>query len=86
MYLAGIAGTSPLSAGSDLISWFWVSQECIYWHEPLDCLVHEGETQLFTPLMESWEIMLVEETRQEPRCFGPIVPGCEVCCNLLDLL
>ena len=49
-------------------------------------LVHEGETHLFTPLMESWEIMLVEETQQEPRCFGPIVPGCEVCCNLLDLL
>ena len=28
-------------------------------------LVHEGEMHLFTPLMESWEIMLVEETQQE---------------------
>ena len=24
-------------------------------------LVHEGETHLFTPLMESWEIILVED-------------------------
>ena len=37
-------------------------------------------------LLESWEVMLVEETRYEARCLGPIVRGYEECCILLHLL
>ena len=44
------------SAGSELTSLFLGSQECVCWHcrhQPLDCLVvvHEGETQVFPPLV-----------------------------------
>ena len=64
------------SAGSDLTSVFLGNQECMIcwhcWHEPLDCLVvvHEGVAQLFSLLMGSQEIMLVEETHYEARPFS----------------
>ena len=36
--------------------------------------------------LESWEVMLVEETRDKARCFGPIVPGYEAYCVPLNSL
>ena len=47
-------------------------------HQPIDHVVHAGETALFTLFLERWETMLVEETRREAGwkhdAFGPRKP------------
>ena len=41
---------------------------------------------MLLPLVESREMMLVEEIHHEATCFGTIVPGYEVCGVSLNLL
>ena len=41
---------------------------------------------MLVPLVESREMMLVEEIHHEATCFGTIVPGYEVCGVSLNLL
>ena len=68
---------------------FLGGQECICWHchhQSLNHPEHESEMHSFVSLLESWEVMLVEETRDKARCFGPIVPGYEAYCIPLNSL
>ena len=54
-------------------------------HQSLDHLAQKSETQSL-PFLESWMVMLVEETRYKATCFGPIIPGYEAYCVPLDSL
>ena len=79
------------SAGADLTSLFWGSQECICWHQPLeawpscawrwDAAVHAAPGELGDKACGA--------DPSQSQVFGTdtaIVPGYEGCCILLDSL
>ena len=53
---------------------------------PPNYLVEEGQPQVFTPFLQSREVVVCQKTRNRPRSFGLVVPGDEADCVTLDEL
>ena len=56
------------------------------WNQPPNHLVEKGQPWVFTPFLQSREVMLCQKTRNRPRSFGLVVPSNEAHCVTLDAL
>ena len=76
-------GRTDISTGF-LGGQIFIRRDC--WNQPLDNLVEEGQPQVFTPFLQSREVVLYQKMRNRPRSFRLVVPGYEADCVSLDAL
>ena len=76
-------GRTDISAGF-LGGQIFIRRDC--WNQPPDHIIEEGQPQVFTPFLQSREVVLYQKMRNRPRSFGLVVPGNEADCVSLDAL